>query len=32
MLAIAKQRFIIRKKIKQGEYVSGMDYARKHKG
>lgn len=31
-IEIAKQRFIIRKRIKQEGYVSGMDYARKHKG
>ena len=31
-MEIAKQRFILRKRIKNEGYISGMDYARKHKG
>ena len=31
-MEIAKQRFIMIKRTKQEEYVSGVDYAREHKG
>ncbi len=31
-IEIATQRFIMKKRIKQEGYISGMDYAREHKG
>lgn len=32
VIQIAKERYLLRQKIKQEGYISGMDYARKHKG
>lgn len=29
-IEVAKQRYLIRKKIKQADFVSGLDYERKH--